>query len=156
MLGAGALAVLVSLLAAGGIGVPAVAAGLWLLVAVGLNLAEGRIAPGPAPEFDGVAAPFGLALVWVAILGTFFGQTLPFWRAESLMESADRVIAQAQRLPWGGTSCSTGPSTCSSWRRWPTGSPGGPGRSSPACSSRCGAAGGPGPATCAGARSRSP
>jgi hypothetical protein len=56
-LGAAVLAVLVNLVAAGGIGVPAVALGLWTAAALGLNLREGR--PCGAPR----EAPWWLAVV---------------------------------------------------------------------------------------------
>ena len=42
VVGAGALAVVINLLAAGGIGIPTVALGLWSLVALGLNLRDDR------------------------------------------------------------------------------------------------------------------
>src|SRR5205814_400441 len=66
--GAAVLAVTIDLLAAGGIGIPAVALMLWSLVALGLNLREdrrcGRLAD-PGRRFLG----FGLALVWAALIG---------------------------------------------------------------------------------------
>lgn len=91
VLGAAAVAVLVNLLAAGGISVPAVALALWVTLAVGLNLREDRGCGRLRGPFGRTAA-FGMASVWVALLGTFVGAVVPFWRAEAAMAAADDAL----------------------------------------------------------------
>ena len=87
-IGAGVLAVLVNLIAAGGIGVPAVALGLWVALAVGLNLRADRPCARPR-DADGRLAAFALAVVWAALLGTFVGQVRPHWRVEAALAEAE-------------------------------------------------------------------
>jgi O-antigen ligase len=90
-LGAAALAVLVNLLAAGGIGTPTVALGLWTTVALAQNLrADHRC--GRLRDIGGRAASFGFAAIWVAILGTFVGAVTPFWKAEAALAEADDAL----------------------------------------------------------------
>ena len=90
-LGAAVVAVLVNLLAAGGLSVPAVALALWVTAAVGLNLREDR-GCGRLREFAGRLAPFGLAVVWVALLGTFVGAVTPHWKVEAALAHADDAL----------------------------------------------------------------
>lgn len=104
--GAGVLAILVNLLAAGGIGFATVALVLWALVAIGLNLRADRPCGRPR-HVHGWLGSFGLAAVWAAIGGTFLGTVGPHWaaasaidRAEAAMERARLVYQQAmRRLP---------------------------------------------------------
>ena len=90
-LGAGALAVVVNLLAAGGIGIPTVALGLWLMIALGLNLRDDRTC-GRLREYDSRIPAFVLAVVWAAVLGTFAGEVYPFWQSQAYMAEADLAI----------------------------------------------------------------
>jgi O-antigen ligase len=91
-MGAGALAVVVNLLAAGGIGIPTVALGLWSLVALGLNLRDDR-ACSVLHEYNTRLPAFVLAMVWAAVLGTFAGDIGPFWQSEAYMAHADQAVA---------------------------------------------------------------
>jgi O-Antigen ligase len=95
-LGAGALAVLINLLAAGGIGIPTVALGLWSILALGLNLRDDRSC-SRLHEHNSRLPAFVLALVWAAVLGTFAGQVRPFWQSEAHMAAAD--LAAKHRPP---------------------------------------------------------
>ncbi len=96
VLGAAVVACVVNLLAAGGIGMPAVALALWLLVALGLNLREDR-ACARLREYDGRLPAFALALVWSALAGSYFGAIVPYWRSEAALVRAD--VALAHRPP---------------------------------------------------------
>ncbi len=89
---AGALAVLVNLLAAGGIGIPAVALGLWVAFALALNLREDRPCGRLREATGGRFGAFGFAAVWVALLGTFIGAILPHWKAEAAMADAQDAL----------------------------------------------------------------
>jgi hypothetical protein len=93
--GAGAIALLVDLLAAGGIGFPAVALALWAILAIGLNLRDDR-GCGRLRELDSRMPSFGLAVGWAAIVGMFFGLVAPFWRCEAAMAQAEDAV---RRLP---------------------------------------------------------
>ncbi len=90
-LGAGALAILVNLLAAGGIGIPTVAMGLWVTLALALNLREDRSC-GRLREAGGRATAYGFAAVWMAFVGTFFGAVGPYWYCESAMADAEDAL----------------------------------------------------------------
>ena len=90
-LGAVVLAVLINLLAAGGIGIPTVALGLWSMLAIGLNLREDRLC-GRLREYESRVPPFVLAVAWAALLGTFVGVVSPFWRSEYYIAQADEAI----------------------------------------------------------------
>src|SRR5262249_49300415 len=90
-LGAAALAVLINLLAAGGIGTPTVALGLWTTVALAQNLRADRPC-GRLREVGGRAAAFGFAAAWGASLGTFVGAVTPFWKAEAALADADDAL----------------------------------------------------------------
>ena len=102
--GAAVLACVINLLAAGGIGIPAVALGLWLLIALGLNLRDDRPC-GRLREYAGRLPAFALALVWAALAGSFAGAIVPFWRSEAALARADDALAHrppissAPRLP---------------------------------------------------------
>lgn len=93
---AGFVATLVSLLAAGGLSVPAVAVSLWVSAALALNLREDR-GCGVLRVIDGRAWAFGVAVVWVSLLGTFVGQALPHWKLEAAI--ADAESAALSRPP---------------------------------------------------------
>jgi O-antigen ligase len=93
LLGAGVLAVLVNLLAAGGISVPAVALMLWAFVALGLNLRDERPC-SKLRDADGRLAAFALAVVWVALLGTFVGAVSPYWKVQAALAAADDAMAR--------------------------------------------------------------
>jgi O-antigen ligase len=93
--GAAALAVVVNLLAAGGIGFATVALGLWTLVALGLNLREDRPC-GKLNEIDSRIPPFALAILWAALVGSFVGAVTPYWRAEAAIAQADEAL---RRMP---------------------------------------------------------
>ncbi len=90
-LGAAVVAVLINLLAAGGIGIPTVALGLWSMMAIGLNLREDRPC-GRLREYESRVPPFVLAVGWAAVLGTFVGVVAPFWRSEYFIAQADAAI----------------------------------------------------------------
>ena len=86
-------AVAINLLAAGGIGIPTVALGLWSLIALGLNLREDRpcgqlrVLESRVPAFTGAAA-------WAAILGVFLGAVVPFWRTEAAIAEGEEAIGR--------------------------------------------------------------
>ena len=90
--GAAVLACVVNLLAAGGIGMPAVALVLWLLIALGLNLRDDRPC-GRLREYAGRLPAFALAIVWSALAGSFVGAITPFWRSEAALAGADDALA---------------------------------------------------------------
>jgi O-antigen ligase len=91
VLGAAVLAVLVNLLAAGGISFPSVALALWTLAALGQNLRTDRPC-GRLREFRGRIPAFGVAAVWVAFLGIFVGAATPYWKAEAAMADAEEAL----------------------------------------------------------------
>jgi hypothetical protein len=91
LFGASAVAIFVNLLAAGGIGIPVVALGLWTIAAVGLNLRDDRRC-GQLRDAGGRMFAFTLAIVWVALVGTFVGAITPYWKAEAAMAEAEEAI----------------------------------------------------------------
>jgi O-antigen ligase len=93
VLGAGVLAVMIDLVAAGGIGIPTVALALWSLLALGLNLREDRPC-GRLREYPTRIPAFVLAVGWAAVLGTFVGLVAPFWRAEAAIADAESALAR--------------------------------------------------------------
>ncbi len=93
--GAAVVAVVVNLLAAGGIGIPTVALGLWTMLALGLNM-RGDRACGRLREFSSRMPALGMAVAWAAVAGTFFGLVMPFWRSEAAMAQAEEAV---RRLP---------------------------------------------------------
>ena len=90
-LGAAALAVLVNLTAAGGISVPAVGIALWTALALALNLRDDRPS-GRLRDAGGRLPAFALSAVWVAVLGTFIGTVVPFWRSEVELARAEAAL----------------------------------------------------------------
>jgi len=90
-LGAAFVAVVINLFAAGGIGIPTVALGLWSMLALGLNLRDDRSC-GRLREYDSRIPAFVLAVGWAALLGTFAGVVGPFWRSEAAIAQADAAI----------------------------------------------------------------
>ena len=89
--GAAVAAVVINLLAAGGIGFPSVALALWLLVALGLNLREDR-GCSRLHQIESPIPGFALAIVWAALAGSFAGAILPFWRSEAAVARADAAL----------------------------------------------------------------
>jgi hypothetical protein len=90
-LGAGAVAVVVNLLAAGGIGISTVALGLWMQIALGLNLRDDR-GCGRLRGAGGRLAAFTLAAVWAALVGTFWAAITPFWESEAALAAAEGAL----------------------------------------------------------------
>ncbi len=95
-LGAAGASVTVALLASGGLGFPAVAMMLWGALALGLNLREGRPSGRPR-EAAGRMPAVALAIGWSALVGSYLGATLPFWRSEAAIERAEAAL-MSQRL----------------------------------------------------------
>jgi hypothetical protein len=83
--------VLINLLAAGGIGIPTVALGLWSMLALGLNLRDDRRC-GRLREYESRVPPFVIAVAWAALLGTFVGLVAPFWRSQAYIAEAEAAI----------------------------------------------------------------
>ena len=94
-MGAAFAAIAINLLAAGGIGIPTVALGLWSSLAIGLNLRDDRPC-GRLREYASRVPPFVLSTVWAAVVGLFLGAVVPFWRCEALIGQAED---QLRRLP---------------------------------------------------------
>jgi hypothetical protein len=90
-LGAAVLAVVVNLLAAGGIGIPGVALGLWTLVALGLDLRDDRPC-GRLRDAGGRVRAFVLAAACAALIGTFWGAVSPYWRAQAALAEAEAAL----------------------------------------------------------------
>lgn len=96
--GAAVLAMVVNLLAAGGIGMPAVALMLWILVAIGQNLRDDR--PCGRRRFEvGRLGVAGLALAWAAFVGTFAGAIVPAWRSEAELARAREALSVTRTHP---------------------------------------------------------
>jgi hypothetical protein len=92
-LGAAVLAVLINLLAAGGIGIPTVALGLWSMMALGLNLRDDRSC-SDLHEYPGRLAPFAVAAGWAVILGCFLGAVVPFWQSDAATAEAETAMSR--------------------------------------------------------------
>jgi hypothetical protein len=90
-LGAGALALMINLLAAGGIGIPPVALSLWAMIALGQNLRDDR-ASGRLRLVGHRWWAFGLAIVMAAIIGSFWGANAPHWRSEAALAEAEDAL----------------------------------------------------------------
>lgn len=90
-LGAAVLAIAVNLLAAGGIGITAVALMLWMLLALGLNLRDDRRCSQPR-DVEGRVVIFALAAGWAALAGLFYGTVVPFWNAEGFIANAEGAL----------------------------------------------------------------
>jgi hypothetical protein len=93
--GAAVVAIVVNLLAAGGIGIPTVASSLWLLLALGLNVREDRPC-GRIREVDSRIPGFAMSVVWSAVVGSFFGAITPFWSSETALAQADDALQHNQ------------------------------------------------------------
>jgi len=121
----GVVVLLVNLLAAGGIGMPGVAGSLWLLMGVGLNLAEG-------PRRQTTSRAVALAALGVAValaIACYLSAYGPVLRCRGLMRLAQRdPVRAAQHLadaaaadpldanPWQQLAAIT----FDRWRRQPT------------------------------------
>ena len=92
-LGAAVAAVAINLLAAGGIGIPTVALGLWSLLALGLNLRDDR-ASSRLRESESRVPSFSLAAGWAAVLGVFLGAVVPFWRTEAAIAEGEEAMGR--------------------------------------------------------------
>ncbi len=93
-LAAGAITLLVTLLASGGIGIPTVALGLWSIIALGQNLRDDRECSS-LREYESRMPSLGMAVAWSAAFGTFIGLVTPFWQCEAAVargEAAMRLI----------------------------------------------------------------
>jgi O-antigen ligase len=88
--GAAVAAVVVNLLAAGGIGIPTVALGLWSTMALGLNLRDDRPC-SRLREWENRLPPSILSALWAAVLGTFLGAVMPYWRSEAAVAAAEEA-----------------------------------------------------------------
>ena len=91
LFGAALIALFVNLLGAGGIGIPVVAGSLWSLLAIGLNFQETRPC-GVQREVGGRVGAFGLACVWVAFVGIFFGAVGPYFLADAAIQTAEEAL----------------------------------------------------------------
>ena len=97
-LGAAVLAVVVNLLAAGGIGYATVASMLWAIAAIGLNLRVDRPS-GRLRTLEGLLPPFTAGAVLAALIGMFFGAIGPVWRVQSTMSRADAILGSRAASP---------------------------------------------------------
>ena len=86
---------IVNLLAAGGIAYAPVAVMLWGLLALGQNLRDDRPS-GARRAMGGRGLAFVPAAVLAALMGTFLGTAVPFWKA-------DAAIARAEAAQQGPT-----------------------------------------------------
>jgi O-antigen ligase len=91
--GAAILAITISLLASGGIGIPTVSLGLWSMVAIGLNLRDDRKC-GIHREYNSRVPGFVLLTAWAAVLGTFLGTVTPFWKSRAAVSEAETALAR--------------------------------------------------------------
>lgn len=111
------LALLVNLLAAGGIGFPAVALGWWLLAALTLNTVSSNVVARPAPPwFWGVAAASWLLLVaafYFTCYRPVFGSSLYRAEGEEAVLRDDQRTAEAAFLAWAAVD----PWSGEPWRR---------------------------------------
>ena len=94
-LAAGALAMVVNLLAMGGIGIPTVALGLWSIIALAQNLRDDHTC-SYLREYDSRMPSLALAVAWSALLGTFIGLVGPFWRSEAAVARGEAAM---RRIP---------------------------------------------------------
>src|SRR6516165_9543812 len=90
--GAAVVGCVVNLLAAGGIGMASVALALWMLMALGLNLRDDRPC-SKLHEYDGHLPAVAMAIVWSALVGSFLGAIIPFWRSEAALARADEALS---------------------------------------------------------------
>lgn len=89
--GVAVLAVAINLLAAGGIGMPAVALMLWTSLALGLNLRD-DLPCGVLRERRGIGRVAVAALVWAGTMGAFWGAIWPYWRSEMLTARGETLM----------------------------------------------------------------
>lgn len=93
-LGLGVLAIVVNLLAAGGIAFAPVSLMLWGLLALAQNLRDDRRSGGRRPV-GGRGLAFATAAIAAGLTGTFLGTALPFWKADAAISRAEL----AQKAP---------------------------------------------------------
>lgn len=91
-LGLGALAIAINLLAAGGIGMPAVALMLWSLIALGQNLREGSSIARTRIPRGGRSLAFIVGVPTAMLIGSFVGVIVPFWKSESAVAEARSLL----------------------------------------------------------------
>jgi hypothetical protein len=91
------VALLVNLLAAGGIGFPPIALGLWVGLGLGLNLRSDRNC-GVLRTWTGWGPAFATGALWAALAGMFAGTMLPFFRAQERIAEAGRATTEARRV----------------------------------------------------------
>jgi O-antigen ligase len=91
--GVAVLATAINLLAAGGIGMPAVALSLWVLLALGLNLRD-DLPCGQLRERPGLVLPALGALAWAGLVGAFAGAIGPFWLSEIALTRGEEAMAK--------------------------------------------------------------
>ncbi len=94
-MGAATTALAIHLLAAGGIAFPAIAMGLWGHLALGLNLREGA-GSGRLRTVESRLPGAGMAVAWAALVGSFLGATIPFWKSEAAVARAEAAL---ERMP---------------------------------------------------------
>lgn len=87
----GAIAISVNLLAAGGIGMPAVAMSLWLLIAAGLNLGDERGA-GRLSSIESRWKAFLVAAAIAGLTGIFLGAVGRYWLAQTAIQRAESEL----------------------------------------------------------------
>jgi O-antigen ligase len=93
--GIGVVVLLVDLSAAGGIGFPSVAGSLWLLVAMGLSLAE----VDRPPRLAGRAAAVGVAALLATLAVTCYTSAYrPVFRSRAMLDRAEAEPAHAEEL----------------------------------------------------------
>ena len=93
---AAACAIIVNLLAAGGIAMPPVAIVLWVLLALAQNLREDQPG-GKLRARNGRWTPFYFALLLAALLGTFAGTVVPHWRSRQAIEQGLAALDARRR-----------------------------------------------------------
>jgi tetratricopeptide (TPR) repeat protein len=91
-LGLGALAIAINLLAAGGIGMPAVALMLWSLIALGQNLRVGSSIARTRIPRGGRSFAFIVGVPTAMLIGLFVGTIVPFWKSESAVAEARALL----------------------------------------------------------------
>ncbi len=97
-LGLAVLGVAINLLAAGGIGIPAVALALWTAMALGLNLREDR-GCGRLRVAGGRLPAFVLAIGWAALIGVFVRTVLPYWQVDAAMAEVELAMTSRPADP---------------------------------------------------------
>ncbi len=97
-LAAGAVAILVNLLAAGGIGFAPVSLVLWGFLAMGQDVRVDRPCGRPR-SLEGRGWSFGLAAAWAILAGSFVGTESPHWRASAAIAQSETEQDQA-RAAW--------------------------------------------------------